>query len=85
MTEWTIVGVIVVLIGLVGACAKPLLKFNTSIVENTTATKNLTETMKCNENKNQKEHSEIRKNIGKHGETLTDHEARIKVIESKEN
>ena len=74
--EWTIVGVIVVLVGLIGAFVKPLIKWNTSLVENTTAIKGLTEAVKGNENRNEKEH-------GKIWDKLDDHDERINELEKK--
>ena len=50
---------LVVLIGLVGLLVKPLIKWNVSLTENTMATKALTETIKDNETRNEKEHGEI--------------------------
>jgi len=69
--EWTIVTVIVVLAGLVGAFMKPLLKWNASIVENTVATRNLTETMRLNEQRNEKEHDDIWDELDRHDERIT--------------
>ena len=74
MTEWGVVGVLVVLIGLVGVLVKPLIKWNVSLTENTMATKALTETIKDNETRNEKEHGEI-------WEELDEHDKRISCIE----
>ena len=76
MTEWAVVGVIVVLVGLIGAIIKPLLSWNTNLTENTMAIKGLTDAVKGNENDNKKEHCEFRENIG-------DHETRITVLEKQ--
>ena len=74
MTEWGVVGVLVVLVGLVAALVKPLIKWNTSLTENTMATMALTETIKANETRNEKEHSEI-------WDELDEHDKRISNIE----
>lgn len=74
MTEWGVVGVLAVLIGLVGVLVKPLIKWNTSLTENTQATLALTETIKGNEARNEKEHSEI-------WVELKEHDGRISSIE----
>ena len=57
--EWTIVGVIVVLIGLVAAITKPLLAWNTNLTENTMAIKGLTDSIRGNEKSNAEEHIAI--------------------------
>ena len=74
MNEWGVVGVLVVLIGLVGVLVKPLIKWNVSLTENTMATKALTETIKDNETRNEKEHGEI-------WTELDEHDKRISCIE----
>ena len=74
MNEWGVVGVLVVLIGLVGVLVKPLIKWNVSLTENTMATKALTETIKDNETRNEKEHGEL-------WEELDEHDKRISCIE----
>ncbi len=76
MTEWGVVGVLVVLVGLVAALVKPLIKWNTSLTENTMATMALTETIKANETRNEKEHSEI-------WDELDEHDKRISNIEKR--
>lgn len=74
MTEWGVVGVLVVLVGLVAALVKPLIKWNTSLTENTMALRAQTETIKANETRNEKEHSEI-------WDELDEHDKRISNIE----
>lgn len=81
--EWTVVGVIVVLIGLIAAIVKPLLSWNTSLTENTDAIKQLTETIKSNEKANEKEHIAIWDEVEKHGDMLSKHETDIAVIKEK--
>ena len=76
MTEWGVVGVLVVLVGLVATLVKPLIKWNTSLTENTMATMALTETIKANETRNEKEHSEI-------WDELDEHDKRISNIEKR--
>ena len=76
MTEWGVVGVLVVLVGLVATLVKPLIKWNTSLAENTMATMALTETIKANETRNEKEHSEI-------WDELDEHDKRISNIEKR--
>lgn len=72
--EWTVVGVIVVLIGLVAAIVRPLLAWDKSLTENTEAIKTLTKAVSGNDSINKCEHKEFREQIG-------DHETRITVLE----
>lgn len=70
MTEWSIVLVIVTLVGLIGALIKPLIKWNTSLTENTMATRALTETIRGNEARNEKEHTEIWTELDEHDKRI---------------
>ena len=81
--EWTIVGVVVVLVGLVGAFAKPLLSWNTNLTENTMAIRGLTDSIKGNEKSNADEHLAMRDELEKHCDTLGRHETDIAVLKEK--
>ena len=81
--EWTIVGVIVVLIGLVAAITKPLLAWNTNLTENTMAIKGLTDSIKGNEKCNAEEHIALWDSVEKQGDTLNRHETEIAVLKEK--
>lgn len=70
MTEWQVVGVIVVLIGLVTAIVTPIIKLNTSVVKLTTIVDKLAKDMDNN--------SESHKDMECQ---LNDHETRITVLE----
>jgi len=83
MTEWAVVGVIVVLIGLIGAVVKPLIKWNTSLTENTMAIKGLTDSIKGNEKSNAEEHIAIWEEVEKQGDMLNQHDKDIAVIKEK--
>lgn len=81
MTEWTIVGVIVTLIGLVTAIIKPLITLNSVITRLTEVVKHL-ETNLCNlTEKNATSHGQIWEHLGEQDEQLHDHETRLTVIE----
>ena len=71
MTEWGIVGVLVVLIGLFASLYKPLIRWNTNLTENTMALKAQTETIKSNETRNEKEHGEIWDELGEHDKRIS--------------
>ena len=81
--EWTIVGVIVVLIGLIAAITKPLLAWNTNLTENTMAIKGLTDSINGNEKNNEKEHVAIWDTVEKQGDMLCQHDKDIAVIKEK--
>lgn len=74
MTEWGVVGVLVVLVGLFAAIYKPLLNWNSNLTRNTEALNNLTKTIDKNETRNEKEHGEI-------WTELDEHDKRISCIE----
>ena len=78
MTEWGGVIVIVTLVGLAGALIKPLIKWNTSLTENTMALRAQTETIKCNENRNEKEHGEIWDELGEHDKRISSIEKEVR-------
>ncbi|UOO38263.1 hypothetical protein IZU99_03125 [Oscillospiraceae bacterium CM] len=81
MTEWTVVGVIVALIGLIASIVTPMLKLNTSITKLTCAVetfqKNLDELIE----KNSDSHTRLWQHNCRQDDTLNDHETRICVIE----
>lgn len=81
--EWTVVGVLVVLIGLIVSIVRPLLKWNTCLTENTMAIKGLTDSIKGNEQINTEEHNELWIVCDKQGEKLNEHDTRITVLEKE--
>ena len=83
MTEWAVVGVIVVLVGLIGAIIKPLLAWNANLTENTVAIKGLTDTIKGNEKSNAEEHIAIWDAVEKQCDMLNQHDKDIAVIKEK--
>ena len=83
MNEWAVVGVIVVLVGLVGAFVKPLLAWNTNLTENTMAIKGLTDSIKGNEKSNADEHIAMWDELEKHCDVIGKHETDIAVLKEK--
>lgn len=71
MTEWGVVSVLVVLVGLVAALVKPLIRWNTSLTENTMALRAQTETIKSNETRNKEEHGEIWTELDEHDKRIS--------------
>ena len=87
MTEWSVVGVIVVLVGLFFAIYTPISK-NTK--ENTEAMTELTVTMRVIgdqlskfDEDNSKSHKRIWENNEHQDSILNDHETRLQIIEKK--
>lgn len=78
MNEWSIVSVLVVLIGLIATLVKPIIKLNTSLVKNTFATEVLTETIKDNEIRNKEEHGEIWSELDEHDRRISHIEKEVK-------
>ena len=81
MTEWTVVGVLVTLIGLVAAVIKPLIDLNSVIVRLTGAVGTLEKNLSCMTEKNSAAHGQIWEHMGDQDEQLHDHETRLTVIE----
>lgn len=81
MTEWGVVGVIVVLLGLVGTIVTPLIKLNTSIVKLTVKLDAFGEDLAKLTAENGKSHDRIWRDLEEKDTTLEDHEHRIYAIE----
>lgn len=81
MTEWTVVGVLVTLVGLGVAVIKPLIDLNSVIVRLTEVVKTLECNMALLTDKNTTAHGKIWEHIGEQDEQLHDHETRLTVIE----
>lgn len=75
MTQWEVVGVIVVLVGLVAAVAKPLITLNGSIVK-------LNATLDALVNRNHDEHNDINNTLEEHNSRISNHEGRIIRLET---
>lgn len=84
MDEWAIVGVIVVLLGLIGAIVTPLLKLNTSITQLTCAVSVLQKNIEGLTTNNNESHTKLWEHNSKQDCIIADHETRIKIIENHE-
>ena len=84
MTEWGIVGVIIVLITLVSAIAKPLLTLNTSIVRLTARMEAFGENLQKLTADNTKSHERLWAHNDEQDKQLGDHELRISVLEHQD-
>ena len=88
--EWTIVGVIIVMLGfagtilaLAGKITKPIERLNCSIVKLTTEFKALTERTDRDSNNNEKEHVAIWDAVEKQGDIACRHDTDIAVLKEK--
>lgn len=74
MPEWTVVTVLVTLVGLICAIIRPILALSTAITKNTLATKQNTQAYEKLDATNTKDHE-------KFSDTLQDHEIRLTGLE----
>ena len=81
MTEWEIVGVLVVLVGLISAVITPIIKLNTTVTRLTTVVSALVNNVDGLTSKNGEAHSRIWDKMEAHDDTLRDHETRIRLVE----
>lgn len=81
MTEWDVVGVLVVLVGFLISIVNPIIKLTKSITELTTTVKRLNEDMVKQDELNLEGHRRIWDQLGTQDETLCDHETRLAVLE----
>ncbi len=84
MNEWTVVGAIAVLFGLIVSVVTPLLKLNTSITQLTCAVSVLQKNIEGLTTKNSESHTKLWEHIAKQDSQLNNHETRIRVIETAE-
>jgi len=82
--EWTVVTVVIALVGLVVAVLTPAIKLNTSVTKLSTVVDTLTDQLKGMELANNTEHDKLTKRLDSQGETINDHETRITVLERRE-
>lgn len=83
MTEWGVVGVIVVLIGLLAAVVGPILKLNTSIVRLTDEVGNIMVSWSEFKQRYVDHLHELKHADEKMQDELNDHETRISILETK--
>ena len=83
MIEWTVVGVIVVLVGLFISIYTPLSKNTKAMTELTVTMKVLSEKISKIEDENIKAHRRLWEHEDKQDDTLNDHETRLKIIEKQ--
>lgn len=83
MNEWGVVLVIISLVGLFAAIAKPILNLNTAIVKLTEAVKELQKDMADFVNGNHNSHVRIHERIDGCNEVIRNHENRLEKLENE--
>lgn len=82
MTEWTVIGVLIALVGLIGAVVGPVVKLNTSITRLAVTMDGMDASLKELTDKNTKSHQRLWDKNDQQDKQLADHEYRIKTLES---
>ncbi len=81
--EWTVVTVIVVLLGLVAAVVRPLLSLNATITRLTESVNSLQKNIAGLTAKNDESHDRLWAASAEHGQRLSNHETRLRLMEGK--
>lgn len=81
MSEWTVVTVVIALIGLVAAVLKPVISLNTTITRLTEIVNALGKDIEELTTRNTDSHRRLWEKSDEHEERLNDHETRLKMIE----
>ena len=84
MNEYTVILVIVTLVGLFITVGKPILSLNSNIVELNRAVKSLQKTVDALEKKQRDDNSRVWERLDKGEKKFDNHEARITKLESEE-
>lgn len=83
MNEWTVVSVLVVLVGLMISIAKPIISLNSTITKLTEAVRMLERNIDSLSAKNSEAHAGLWNKSGEHDSTLRELEFRLQKIESE--
>lgn len=81
--EWTVVTVIVVLVGLIASVLKPLLSLNATITRLTESVNSLEKNIAGLTEKNGESHDRLWEKSCAMDDRLNNHETRIRIIESR--
>ena len=79
--EWTVVVVLVALVGLVISVLTPAIKLNTSVTRLSTLVDSLNNKLSTMENNNSEAHRRLWSELDEHKSALGNHETRITVLE----
>lgn len=83
MTEWGVVGVLVVIVGLVISLVTPIIKLNTIITKLGSSVESMKESLDELTTRNSTSHDRIFKRLDDTEDKVCNHEARITVLEKK--
>ncbi|PKM72474.1 MAG: hypothetical protein CVU91_08765 [Firmicutes bacterium HGW-Firmicutes-16] len=83
MNEWTVVTVIVTLVGLGAAVIRPLIGLNGTITRLTAAVNVLEKNISGLAAKNSESHAKLWERVEEHEDILNSHETRLTVIENR--
>lgn len=81
MTEWTVVTVIVVLTGLIGAILKPIIDLNGSITRLNESVSVLEKNIAGLTDRNSESHDKLWHKCDEHDGKLNQHETRLQILE----
>ncbi len=81
MSEWTVVTVVVTLVGLGAAILRPLISLNSAITRLTQIVQTLEKSMTSLSEKNSESHERLWKRVGEHDDRLNEHEKRLSIAE----
>ena len=83
MTEWQVVGVIIALVGLVGATVAPLIRLNSTITKLTLTVDHLVKDMDEQHRRSHDAHTKLWDHQNEQDEKLVNHEIRITKLENR--
>lgn len=83
MSEWSVVGVIVTLAGLLGAVAAPLAKLNGNITRLTVTIEGFRRSLEKLDAENHTSHKEFYARLESHDRALAGHEQRLLTLEQR--
>lgn len=83
MNEWTIVTVVIALVGLVAAVVTPIIKLNTTITKLSAIVDNLAKSFDSLTNKNSEAHGKLWNKLDEHEDAINGHETRLQLIEKQ--
>ena len=81
MNEWTVVTVLLAIIGLFFTVGKPVIKLNTSLVTLNARLERMEKDSEKESTRNKESHECMQKEICEHDRAITDHERRIGILE----
>ena len=82
--EWTVVTVLITMVGLLVSVMTPIMKLNTTIIRLNASVETLTGEMEKYTEKNDRSHDRIWRKTEAQSERLNDHESRIVRLEQRE-